>query len=453
VLTSTDGITWTAYSSSTTSDLYAIANDGNGRFGAIGQGGAFVTAPDGVNWVTEQNPSSTDLYGLVNANGNYLAVGDSGAIEACVAWLPRNSGTTQNLSAVTYGGGNFIAVGVGNAILQSINGKDWTNVTTGMSLSLSSVAYGANKYVAVGTSGILTSSNGLDWNLNTQFNPVSVAYGNGVFAAVGGYLVITGPFIGDSYWVPQAYRSTDGINWTGPYAVSNVNTGISIIFGNSVFAGLGANCLAATSPDGITWTARDSGASSSGLTAIAYGNGEFVAVGGCARGGATLIATSSDGTNWNATSSGYSSDNALTYGDEGFVALGSVFAHSNSIATSSDGTNWVSRGIGGDIFNPGLLGAATFGQGSYVTVGAEGTILQSTATNAQAMPLISCSMSNRAFILTTITQPGYTYRIQCSTNLLRWSDEFVFTGAQIVSSFYDTSVISNSFRFYRIKTP
>jgi hypothetical protein len=454
VLTATDGTTWTVYSSGTTNDLYGIANDGNGRFGAIGKGGAFVTAPDGINWINEQNANLTNLNALVYANGNYLAVGDSGAIEACIAWLPRNPGGTQNLSAVTYGGGNFIAVG--NAILQSANGQDWANISTGLPLSLSGVAYGADQYVAVGATGILTSSNGLNWSsqffIGSETNVVeSVAFGNGVFVAIGQYSVYQyNGFESYYYWYPVVYLSTNGISWTGPNAVSNVNPegspgGNSIIFGNNLFLWVGVNGLA-TSPDGITWADRNSGVSYD-LFGVTYGDGLFVAVAG------TQLTTSLDGTNWTATNTGSCYNDAITYGDNGFVALGEVFAHSNSISSSPDGINWVPRGFGGDIFNPGLLNAIAFGQASYVIVGNKGTILQSTSTNAQAMPLISCSMSNTTLNLNAIAQPGYTYRIQFSTNLLNWSDEFVFTSTQNVTSFSDTGASTNSSRFYRIKTP
>jgi hypothetical protein len=99
------------------------------------------------------------------------------------------------------------------------------------------------------------------------------------------------------------------------------------------------------------------------------------------------------------------------------------------------------------------LRGATFGNGSYVVVGDLGTILQSTPTTAQAAPLVGGALSNGVFNLSAIAQPGYSYRIQVSTNLSNWSDLTTFTSTQTVTSFVDTAATNSGSRFYRIKTP
>ncbi len=126
VVTSPDSTTWTVRTSGTSNNLYAVANDGNWRFGAVGQGGGFVTAPDGIAWTSQPADGSNNLRCLVYINGNFLSVGDSGAIQAAIAWLPRNSGTTHNLISACYGIGKYVVVG-DNTILVSGDGVGWNN--------------------------------------------------------------------------------------------------------------------------------------------------------------------------------------------------------------------------------------------------------------------------------------------------------------------------------------
>jgi hypothetical protein len=57
-----------------------------------------------------------------------------------------------------------------------------------------------------------------------------------------------------------------------------------VAYGNGLFVAVGWNGAILTSPDGVTWTQRTSG-TGNGLNGVAYGNGRFVAVG---RGGTIL---------------------------------------------------------------------------------------------------------------------------------------------------------------------
>lgn len=445
ILTSTDYTSWTSYSSGTSSNLLGVANDGNGRFGAIGQEGTFVAAPDGINWAAEPMAGSTDLNGLIYANGNFLAVGNSGAIQAGVAWLPRNSGTTSSFVAGSYGNGTYVVLG-GQTLVASADGINWSVGYANGSANLSGITFGTNLFVAVGGRGtgmVLTSSNGFNWvsqNLGVTNSLSVVAYGDGVFVAMGSAGVV--------------FRSPDGVNWTYSYPslpFSSYPSITSIVFGNNLFAAMAGNQTVATSPDGLTWTTRVTGGGNVNAR-VGFGGGLFVSVGAYSGGAGTFLMQSPDGTNWTATSSGEATDYGIAYGNLGFIAPGLINAHSNSISTTLDGVNWTERGIGGDLFANSLNGA-TFGNNSYLVVGANGRILQSTPTNAQAIPLISCSPTNAAFTISAIAQPGYTYHIQISTNLLNWTNEFNFASTQTVTSFIDTGAITNPVRFYRITTP
>jgi hypothetical protein len=52
----------------------------------------------------------------------------------------------------------------------------------------------------------------------------------------------------------------------------------AVAYGNGLFVAVGYGGTILTSPDGAGWTARTSGTSNA-LLGVAYGNGKFVAVG------------------------------------------------------------------------------------------------------------------------------------------------------------------------------
>jgi hypothetical protein len=446
IVTSPDTTTWTVQTSETSSNLTAVANDGNGRFGAVGLGGAFVTAQNGLVWTLQPAVTSSNYNGVVYTNGNFLAVGDSGMIRACVAWLPRDSGTAQTLICPTYGNGEFVAAGY-QTIQASSNGVNWTTAYTNSNIALSWVVFGSNLFVALGGSPasqpangmILTSSDGLNWierNLGTTNIPHCIVYGNGVYVAMG-----TGGIV---------YRSADGTNWTHSFPVLPFPADGSMTFAANLFIATAGNTVA-TSPDGLIWAGHDSNGAYN-LGPVAFGNGTFVTVGALNIGNSQM-ATSPDGTNWTARNTGGAGYYALAYGDQGFAAPGfQLRGSANVCSTTLDGIAWTTRATGGDDNGPQVHGAA-FGNGAYLLVGDGGMIRQSTPTNAQAAPLISGYNSNGVFRLNAIAQPGYTYRIQASSNLVNWADSFVFTSTQTVTSFTDTASTSNLHRYYRIKTP
>jgi hypothetical protein len=74
--------------------------------------------------------------------------------------------------------------------------------------------------------------------------------------------------------------SPDGVSWTvRTSGTSNLLFGVA--YGNGLFVAVGMSGTILTSPDGVNWTARTSGTSNS-LRGVTYGNGLFVAVGGTA---------------------------------------------------------------------------------------------------------------------------------------------------------------------------
>jgi hypothetical protein len=468
LLTSPDDVTWTVRTSGTSMDLHAVgfSPDGYGtnQFIAVGARGAFIASPDGSSWTSQLALGTNDLNGVVFAKAGFLVAGNNGAIFSGVLWLNRNSGTTMPLNGVTFGAGKFWGVGGNlstNIILVSSNGTDWITEYSATNGALLKATFGSSNIVAVGNNGlILTSSGDSSWlvnNVGTKYTLNAATHGNGIFVVVGTYQT-------NAANQSVTFESTNGVTWAGPFGPLPSSTGISdITFGNNIFVALGASDGSVyNSIDGINWTTQSSGVPGGyNMAAVCSGNGTFVAVGQFIFSSGTQITTSTNGVNWtsqpaNNVRTGYFAANAITYGGFGFVAPGSqesnvfgvgpVFV--NALTTSPDGKTWIIRAIGGP-----QIRSMTFGNGSYVGVGDSGTILQSTLTNAQAAPLLGGYSSNGVFNLNAIAEPGYTYRIQFSSNLQDWSDIFTFTSTQAITSFEDTGATNSSLRFYRIKTP
>jgi hypothetical protein len=141
---------------------------GNGTFVAVGWFGTILTSPDGVTWTARALGTSGWLEGVTYGNGLFVAVGYTGTIVGYsgtiltspdgVNWTLQASGTSNLLYGVTYGDGLFVVVGSGGAILTSPDGVTWTRQTAVTRNWLYGVTYGNGTFVAVGEySTILTS--------------------------------------------------------------------------------------------------------------------------------------------------------------------------------------------------------------------------------------------------------------------------------------------------------
>ena len=188
----------------------------------------------------------------------------------------------------------------------------------------------------------------------------SVAWGNGVFVAVGENGKI-------------AY-SADGKSWTA--ASNTVFTGAinCVAWGNGTFMAGGEGGRMATSPDGISWTAvANTGFNSNAINGITWGSDKWVAVG---RG--RMAYSNADGTSWTGADSntpfgyGQGSPNLwdVAQGNNRFVLVGAAGGqgHGTSLAHSTDGinTNWTDRDMG-DLIAEALTGIV-FGSNKFITV-------------------------------------------------------------------------------------
>lgn len=281
-------------------------------------------------------------------------------------------------------------------------GVIWTERSSDTASNLNGVAYGNGIFVAVGEYGtILTSKNGATWTVRTsgiEETLHSVTYGGGTFVVVGERGTVL--------------TSRDGINWAK--RTSGISWDLNdVTYGDGIFVAVGDLGTILISRDGEKWgvktlgtvigynlrgvtygdgvfvavgdvgpilTSRDGIAwtermsPAAFLEDVAYGNGTFVAVGV----GGTIL-TSKDGIKWTVRSGANSLLAAIlnffdvTYGDGTFVAVG----FGGIPCTSTDGSSWTPQTSGKDWYNPYNLFGVTYGNGIFVAVGSSGTILTS----------------------------------------------------------------------------
>jgi hypothetical protein len=246
---------------------------------------------------------------------------------------------------------------------------------------------------------LATSAVTANWTLGNTLpnsNFTSLAYGNGLFIAVGG-----------SGGAGGAASSTDGISW-----ISRTNTSLSagtysaVAYGNQTFVAIptGGNQTSYTT-NGITWSTGGNLPSSTTWTSLAYGNGRFVAI---ASGGRTVAYSLNKGLSWAAATPGLPSSQTWTsirYGQGLFVAIAQG---TDVIATSPDGITWTQRTLTSSSNWKGLV----FGNPNkvptwVVTSNTSGTTAASIKTGAKALG--RTSVEDGRIISIRMVEPGSGY--------------------------------------------
>src|SRR5512135_2800111 len=75
---------------------------GLGAFVAVGDGGTILTSPDGLQWTARTSSTGNVLYNVTFGGGRFVAVGGGGVVVTstnAVKWLLGNSGTLLPLNA------------------------------------------------------------------------------------------------------------------------------------------------------------------------------------------------------------------------------------------------------------------------------------------------------------------------------------------------------------------
>ncbi len=235
-----NAVTWTTQTPPTgfTQNLNGIVFNSTGpRIVAVGDAGSVVTSTDGVTWSASavSTTETPKLNSIALGGSTYVAVGDGGAIYSSgdgASWTVRTAAGATTLNAVAYVSGQFVTVGAGGFIATSPDGATWTPQSSTTTQSLRAVAFGASKfvsagvittadgaYVIVGDAGtILTSSDSITWEESvppslpptvTQ-NLYDVYFGSRFIAVGAGGVVVTST--ADSTTTLQWQATTSGTN-------------------------------------------------------------------------------------------------------------------------------------------------------------------------------------------------------------------------------------------------
>ena len=246
---STDGVNWTSVISSNYQGLgYSSIAYGNNLYVKIGSSNSYGYiwySSDGVNWT-------------ITPEKYYEEKSD----------LPYD---------IIYDNEKFIVVGSGNKskIIYSYDGINWINVINN---TFPHVIYGitqnGNKYVVVGNRGYKAySEDGINWITENNETPENfyysfndIAYGNGIFIAVGD--------------VGRIEYSLDGVFWTVADSIYNNGSLYSITFGNNIFVTVGNSGRIAYSTNGIKWSAIINSTFERDMRSVIWGDDKFIATDG-----------------------------------------------------------------------------------------------------------------------------------------------------------------------------
>ncbi|MCM2274578.1 MAG: immunoglobulin domain-containing protein [Candidatus Didemnitutus sp.] len=267
-LRSTDGNSWNL-SASFSGQLNDI-DFGNTLFLAVNNSGtAYTSANDGATWSQYALASGENLNGVRYANGLWIvtgASGNSGRLRTSPtglsgSWTSRiSSGNVLNKSI--YGDSAFVAVGNSGTIWRSTTGASWSAAFSGTTANLNDVAYGSGLFVAVGAGVVLTSPDGLTWT-NRSFTPdtlTSVIYSGSHFIAT---TALSASGNGSTYYV-----SSDGIQWTGRFTGAFDLLNDLVAFNNQVY-GVGDNSIILSAGAPVLSTSGSVVASSGASTTLA----------------------------------------------------------------------------------------------------------------------------------------------------------------------------------------
>jgi hypothetical protein len=278
------------------------------------------------------------------------------------------------------------------------------------------------------------SADGVQWTrqfpgaLSDGQNLLGVTYGNGLFVAVG-----SRPRAENPATTQPLIRTSSNTNW--PHQTFVAPASLEALraagYGNGTYVVVGDEGTILSSPDATNWTLRASGTTRT-LRAVTYYNGRFI-VGGDV---GTILA-SADGTTWSPASPTSFSNRGLASGD-GVVSIGN-FQDEGRLHYSSDGLSWP----GNSQNCSEVLNGVAHGNGAWVAVGNGGLILQGVSHEIR---LSDPHYSNGNFEMTIHWQPGRSYRIQTSANLVDWHTIMTWVADSPTFAFRIRTIMGNYFR-------
>ncbi|KPU44786.1 N-acetylmuramoyl-L-alanine amidase LytC precursor [Oxobacter pfennigii] len=272
---------------------------------------------------TSPNADSYGVYGFYNSSN------DTGGILV--------EGDVQGVNGIFVHGGQVEASVGGNVTASGSSIDD----NTGAYASYAKL-YISGSVTAAGCTGVCSFENSeitVDGTVSAA-NYVRIKYedkaagDNDTSSTNPGYLQYSS---GDAFaWIKDNLPPTGAAVWSYRSPLPAPNIMENAIFINGKYMAVGYSGTLITSPDGITWQKVDVGTDTDRLTDIAYGNGKYV-IAATAGDYVARIYTSEDGLSWNETAAvPHHWLYGVTYGDDGFVAVGKA----GKILRSDDGENW-----------------------------------------------------------------------------------------------------------------
>lgn len=410
---------WTRHDILSFADLKGVTYN-TSRFVAVGTSGEIWDSGDGTAWSQQTSgleSTQLSINGITRAASGFLAAGQDGLILASSdgsAWSvphPRTE-TAAVLRDVIHANGIYTAVGSREptgtaAILTSRDGVAWSRPAASPAVNgLRGLAFGSGLLVAVGESGfdqsndpasrpeiLISSDNGQSWTRRlpvtspaTSLNLYGIAYGGGLFVAVGDWDIDTFDAV--------ILTSTDGIAWTRRSNPSP-DTLHRITYVNGQFVAVGGAGTVLVSGDGVTWT-NHSISFGPEFSAVAVKPGTPAILAAVGTNSTRVYRSSDDGATWSSAPHVPASLptgvlRGISHAAGQFVAVG----ESGFIFSSPDAVSWTTR-MGADIhpFGTRDLMAVTFGNGRFLAVGSGGAIIQSSADAVSAaLPVLSLAPS------------------------------------------------------------
>ena len=352
-----DGINWYGVNKTIFITAYQAIWDGT-LFIAGGNGfyNSLAYSNNGLTWTGLGTSILTTCYSISYNSKIYVACGTGiynfGYSYNGMTWSGQN--ITVSGRIVVWGASKFVLGGSSTYMMYSSNGITWYSTAAVFGTQCNTIVFKSNKFVAggqgpsAGTSITLAYSlNGVNWTTvtssNTFFNSVQslVWYGSKFLA-------------GGNSGSSALYSSVDGITWTSNTATTSIfslNTAVNELFSNKIDNGYinikhpivssvynNYNHTLAYSNDGLTWQGLGATIFSSEAKTSCWNGSMWVAVGY----GTNSIAYSYCGCFWTGLgttifSTGYGVACNSTY----FVACG-INSSNHVIAYSPNGINWTS---------------------------------------------------------------------------------------------------------------
>lgn len=260
----------------------------NSRFIAGGSSvlANILTSTDGITWsATATTPSTSDVaYGA----GLYVMIRDADLYSSSdlASWTLRQSGSAAAFTSVDWNGSLFVATvsGGGGVVYTSSDGITWTSRATAVDSTSGRGGIFTNGSLFIALSQrttapvyvVQTSTDGTNWTVRATSS--SASFGQ------------SGVWTGSKAIIPGAsdpLTSNDGLTWTAgtasPIDIDADRAVASDGSGRVLMTNNNSATLATSSNSGATWASVTLPSSTERGWSVAYGSGLFVVVGASGR--------------------------------------------------------------------------------------------------------------------------------------------------------------------------